>query len=762
MSYTMISAIFHILGIFLAGYTDLSGVIIFSIIGIIVALTRKRANITLALAFFMFTLGTVSYNVAAENRLYNAYPDKYVTITGTITSVPTVSSGEYKFKYILDADELSYLDKSEKINELLYIRTKSFYQYGDVVTLSGFLTELRGGDNQYDTDYSRSFKSKGIYNQITAYEITKADYSNSLSPRYFLGNLKSRIFDTIYSRYAGDTAALYNAILLGDKSHLSDNFTTKLLRTGLWQALYSPYIHITLLCLIVGIFQTSTKKNRALLVLLLLYALFNTGNPNILKASLLIASVLICQLVLGYSNKMQQLAALVLAMTIINPMLCYNRGFILSVASTIILYVFYPAVSGALYKKRIRRNKVLSVISIFITLTLFSFPLSAYLFNGISIYSTIITTLLIPVILLILLSSTVHIPVLYMSASFPALDKFVTHLLEFIRKLPEYIEKIPFHYISSRTPTILEIVTAYFILWLIAQLISGRKRDDIFKAVSAITLSLMFSCTLFSQHPGLEVYFVNVGQGDAAILHTSKNETILIDGGGAAEYTKSDYNVGDRILVPYLVSHGLTNIDYAIVTHFHKDHVEGIISAVKNLRVKNIVMPYSTPDSDYRAELEHLAKKKNIDIIYAEKDGMISLKSGLTLNILSPDSMQKQSDEPNDTAIVIEAKYYEFSGLFTSDSTDIIDSSYPQNIDLLKVAHHGSDSGSSKSDIDYLRPKYAVISVGKDNSYALPDDIVLNNLENVGARILRTDILGDIRFKIQKNGKISYKSLRKE
>jgi len=272
---------------------------------------------------------------------------------------------------------------------------------------------------------------------------------------------------------------------------------------------------------------------------------------------------------------------------------------------------------------------------------------------------------------------------------------------------------------------------------------------------------MLCSC-FFSQSPGLEIYFVNVGQGDAAILHTSVGETILMDGGGASDYQDSNYNVGDKVLVPYMISHGFTDIDYAIVTHFHKDHAEGIISAVNNLTVKNIVMPDSNPQNEYRAILETLAKEKNINIIYAQKDGMISFKSGLKLQFLAPDNIQRLSNEPNDTSIVTQVNYYQFCGLFTGDTTDTADEGYPRYIDLLKVAHHGSDTASSESDINHLCPKYAVISVGKNNSYDLPAEAVLETLENVKANILRTDIMGDIRFKIHKNGKITYKTLRME
>ena len=770
MSYTMIGAISHVIGVYFTKLTGLTDILLVSIIGIcisvIAGIIHKRVNIALIIAMFMLSVGGISYSIASNNRLYETFPDKYVTVTGTIISSPTKSSGEYCNKYILKPQSVSYLGSAVKTHQRLYVRTRVPYNYGDIIEVSGFLTELTGGDNEYDFDYSYSFKSKGIYNQISAMETRKIGEINPYNPKYWIGGIKNFIHQTIFHNYGGEIAAVYNAILLGDKSYFSDSYTVKLLKTGVWQALYSPYIHIILLTLLAGLFHTSKKKNRVLLALLLVYAIFNSGSPNLLKASLLIASVIAYRQFFGYSDKMQQLSLLVLVLTIINPMICYHRGFILSVASTIVLFVFYPAVYELLLqgfrKIHIQSGKPASVLSIAIVLCLFTLPLTAYLFNGTATYSTLIASMLVPVIFLIILLSLVYIPILNLLPSGGFLEPVMDKLLRAVEKLPSRIENIPGHYIEARTPTILQIITAYLIFWLIIQLIKKRKRDEIFKAVSAVALSFLLCACFFGQHPGLEIYFVNVGQGDSAILNTSLGETVLIDGGGAAEYDDSDYNVGNEVLMPYMLSHGFSTVDYAIVTHFHKDHAQGIISAIENLKVKNLVMPDTLAGGEYRLFLEILARKKGVNIIYAQKDGMISLKSGLTIRFLAPDSSQLQSKEPNDTTIVAQVDYYGFCGLFTGDSTDTADSSYPKYIDLLKVAHHGSSSSSSESDINYLCPKYAVISVGKNNSYGLPDDTVLDNLENVNAKILRTDVCGDIRFKINKNGIISYKTLREE
>jgi len=764
MSYTMIGAIFHILGIYLSkqfGLATICAVSIFIMLAHgVVSLFKKRTNVAVFVAFFMLIVGGISYNLAARNTLYEKFPDKYVTVSGTIISNPTKSFDQ--FKYILEPDKVSYLGTTVKTNQRIFVRTKDEFDYGDMVEISGFLTQLTGGNNQYEYDYTQSFKSRGIYNQITAFEAAKTGKNTSLV--LLLGKLKNIIYKGIAKSYPEDIAGIYTAIILGEKDHISNALSAKLLRTGVWQALYSPYIHLTFLLFLVCIFRSQKGRSSATLSLILVYALFNIGKPNVMKASLLLLSITLFRRVFGYSDKMQQLSLLVLVMTLINPMLCYHRGFVLSVSSTVILVVFYPTVNsivGRIFKGKHR--KVTRVISVGITLCLCTFPLSAYLFNGTATYSTVITTMLIPVIILIILVSVVHIPLLCSIGATGFTQDVILRLLNVIKDLPDVVEKIPFHYISSPTPSVLAVITAYLLLFAIARLIDNRKWDDISKALTAASLGFIICIATDAYTNGLEIYFVNVGQGDSAILHTS-GETVLIDGGGVAEYMKEqdDYNVGDQVLVPYLISHGFSEIDYAVISHFHNDHAEGVISAVKHLNVKNIIIPDSSHGSELRNEIESVARSKNIPIIYAEKGDMIMLPSGVRMDVIAPDHIQKNSSDPNDTSVVLKVSYGDFVGLFTGDTTCSAEDGFPKYVDILKVAHHGSEKDNNATDIRYICPDYAVISVGENNTYGHPGKSVIDSLEGVNAHILRTDKLGDIRFKVRKNGRITYETYREE
>jgi len=310
-------------------------------------------------------------------------------------------------------------------------------------------------------------------------------------------------------------------------------------------------------------------------------------------------------------------------------------------------------------------------------------------------------------------------------------------------------------------PMLGEIITFYLLWWAFLRILKFKFKTPKTAVILTVALGIMFSSILTYDYNTLFIYFVNVGQGDGAVLHTSRGETVLIDGGGAADYT-ADYNIGERVYLPYLTSHGFSDIDIAIASHTHKDHVEGIIAAAENLKIKTIVMPYAKEANQYHDQLCQIAQNKGIQVEYLSATDEIIFESGLKITFIAPDNTQLASDDLNDTSLVAHVTYGDFSALFTGDSTDEATDSYPKDVDLLKVAHHGSKTASSKEYLEHTSPEYAVISVGEGNSYNHPSPEVVCRLKSSGAKILRTDKSGDIQFKIKKDGTFTYKTLKGE
>lgn len=238
----------------------------------------------------------------------------------------------------------------------------------------------------------------------------------------------------------------------------------------------------------------------------------------------------------------------------------------------------------------------------------------------------------------------------------------------------------------------------------------------------------------------LHVYFLNVGQGDATLIRTPTGENILIDGG------PKNTVLGElKEILPPLDA----EIALIILTHPHKDHIEGLLSVISRYSVKKILIS-GTYDNKYFIErFLKLAAAKKITVMVAEAKTDFSAGE-VMLDILYP-FVQKlaQEENPHWNNIVARLTYGENEILFTGDAeTDIeeklIATGAPLNADILKVGHHGSLTSTSEAFLQAVTPEYSVIMAGKGNTYHLPNPKTLEHLKQFHSKILRTDKDGRI------------------
>lgn len=762
-SFSMLTIAFYLFGIYFTDAVGFAGAFFLFLTLFLVAAIKSNYRKVLFLAAFAVLLGVVRYGSVCESPVMRQFNDKYINATGVIFSETEKSDGTYSYKHTFLMDTFSYLGVTYKIKQKFILHTHKPFEFGDKVQVSGFLAEIEGINNEFEYDFSAYYKSRGIYGRITAREAEKLGEAFIFSPEFISGKIKSRISPIISRNFTGNRAALLKAILLNDKSDFDKDYKEALLQSGVYRSLYSPFMHISLLFLLAGVFCHSRKTREQLAIILILaYALFFSTAPTALKACAIAVLLIFKKELSGFSNKLDVLSMVVLMLTFFDPMLCFDSGFIISVASTVLMYFSYIPVYGwisAFLARKHLPSQLCAILTMWIILTLGTLPLCAYFGNGISVYSVLYTSLMIPVIGVIIGLSLPTLLVLRLFGKTLQATFLLDLILRIVEKFPLFAQHLPFSFLELKRPAGGEIIMFYLLWWAVLRIISGMLCTKKTKILLSSVAVLFIISILPNFANTLSVSFVNVEQGDGAVLHTTRGETVIIDGGGAPEY-KDSYNIGELIFLPYLISHGFADIDVAILSHPHKDHAEGIIAAAKKLKIDTLVMPDVEPDNPYRKELEELSEKRGFSIEYLAAGDEIRFKSGLNIKFLAPDAAQLRSPNANDASLVAHISFGEFDALFTGDSSDKPDESYPHDVDILKVAHHGSDSSTDLEYVRQIRPKHAIISVGKDNSYGLPDKNVIENLTGIGAKILRTDECGDIRFKVKKNGKITYKTLK--
>ncbi len=273
-----------------------------------------------------------------------------------------------------------------------------------------------------------------------------------------------------------------------------------------------------------------------------------------------------------------------------------------------------------------------------------------------------------------------------------------------------------------------------------------------FVSLSFWHLTANYFFTTQAQNRELIISFLDIGQGDAALIKTPAGHNILIDGGP-----------GTKILEP--LSKELSwydkTIDLMILTHPHSDHVDGLIPVLKRYEVKQILstgVVHSSPT--YLAWLD-LVREQNIPLTIVDREQTIDLGSDCCLQLIYPltNLSGREVTNLNNSSIVARLLYKDTSFLFMGDAEieveqELIQVAVVLKSDVLKAGHHGSDTSSSKEFLDLVRPEFAIISSGIDNSFGHPSRRALKRLERVGASILRTDELGTIR--IMSDGKTCF------
>lgn len=719
----------------------------------------KSVNVVLLITVISFALGAALYKGAYLSEFTDTgkFLGEETVIEGYICDIPYEQYG--MMKYTLNATEIN----NEKVNEKIIVSSEDKYEFGDSVMLVGKLKPIKEQMNENQYNMRNYYKGKGITARITA-DVSQNCLINvkHFSPEYFANSVRSRIVKLVDEYRTDDYGAVLKAVLTGNYHFLSDDMNNILIRTSTRSLFYSSYVHIMLINLCVRMFVPGTRKKYRdvfTAAFLVLYTLINTAHPSFVRGMMFAAAALGAEHILKRVYYPEIIAAAVLVTCAINPLMAFNSGYVMSVAGTVVIKAFYTPLIGKIKVKHCKH--IVHALIMHLIGTVGTIPIAAYYFNSISIYSVIASAVILPVTAVVILVSPIFLLLLNFFGRGYAVGTLMDFASAVMLAVPKITDKFPLSQIFIKSPSLIFITAYGAVVTSAAYLI--RRKPILAKRFAAVGMILLSVCAVgeVMRIGTVEVDFVNVGQGDGAVIHSPLGANIIIDGGGSAEY--SDYNIGERVFVPYLISIGVTEIDAAFVSHYHKDHIQGVIAAAENLKVKNLYMPDSLPDSKLRAELEAAAEKNGTDIHYMERNTKITFNDGLTIDVTVLDSITNLSDNENDTSLLINVSYGEFNCLFTGDMSsfaerNLIAKGKIPEAEVLKISHHGSKTATSEEFFDKVMPVYSVVSVGEDNTYNLPNDDIMKRIAD--SCVFRTDLNGNVRILSDKKGNIRTHTLK--
>ena len=630
--------------------------------------------------------------------------------------VGTIENIEYEDDYY----KLTIKGK-EKVLGNYYSNNKIDIHLGDKVKVSGIISEPTNPTIKNTFNYKKYLNNKDIYHLINIDNIIVISKNK---------NIYYKVKEFVYKRL-NHNKYLYTFIV-GDKFYLSQEIKNSYQENGISHLFAISGMHITLLSnIILKILSTlKVKENKRYLItsiILIFYLLIVGLSPSILRGVLFF-------IVFKYNNlyyfyiKPTNLFILVLCISLlINPKYIFEVSFQYSFLISFTLIYMSEFLSS--------KNYFISLIKTSIISSIVSLPISLYNFYSINVLSVIYNLLFIPLITIIVF------PLSLITFIFPQ----ITPIYNFITDIMENIS-IVLSKIKLGKLVFMKIHPIFYILYLIIIFIVFYfiKKNN-FKYIFILLFILLIHYIYPSTKNDVFINFIDVGQGDSILIHNDKN--ILIDTGGKESSTKEKSIVINKT-IPYLKSLGIKRIDYLILTHGDYDHMGESINLVEKDKVKNVIFNCGEFNN---LEKELITKLNKNKVSYYSCINELDLKNNKLFFLQT-----KEYDNENDNSNVIYTEINNYKFIFTGDASintekEILKDYNLPEIDVLKVGHHGSKTSSSKEFINEIKPKYSIISVGKDNRYGHPNKEALDNLEN--SKIYRTDQDGSIMLKI-KNKKL--------
>lgn len=707
-------------------------------ISIFLYIKRKNATKSLLISFIFlgFILGS---NAMSSTGKYLNLQNKIVTLKGTVSNLKIYDGYA---KYVVEPVN------APKV--LINQYGGDMPTNGDYVSINGVISIPKPARNPGGFDYSIFLKKNGIeaVMSIQGYEVNIIGKS-SLNPfQKIVQALRERIEKNYINSMPEQDAKFIISIILGNNV-LDDDILNQFRTIGISHIISVSGMHVAVIIgfimFILGLIKIKRYKVPIVTAIIVFYAILTGGMPPVVRSVIMASTALIGSAVGRNNNPVNSISFAAFVILIANPLMLYDIGFQLSFISTLAILYFYKPVKERLSELN---SKLRDLIAVTIAAQIGTIPLTMYYFHSISVVSILSNIIIVPItdicVILGFLSAILGLIL-------PALALIINYanipVVEIILYITKLINSIPYASINTVIPP-LYIIVLYYAILIIA--FSGIDKKLKLRLTFAVLL-IVALISIYNYVPkNLEVTFLDVGQGDSTFIRTPNRKALLIDGGGKPAISGSSFDVGHDIVLPFLYYKGVLKLDGIFISHTDTDHIGGILSLIKEIKVDKIFIGEQKVTDDNFKALMKIAALKNIPVVFLSRGDEIKVDN-VVFDVLSPGEFIEENPI-NNNALVFKVVYKNAEFLFTGDIEKEAEEKLGKSdisSDVLKVAHHGSNTSSTRDFINKVKPKICVIQVGKNN-YGQPDADVLKYLNSV-SKVYRTDEDGAIIIKTDGN-----------
>ena len=752
----------------------------------------KATFIPFCILFFM--LGVMRYQAVdnlSSNDIYN-FAGSEVKVTGTIREQPRIrlnADDTYSVLYTVDIETITKSQEEIAVTGGLNINARYKSQNSVPAALIGYKISTYGTirkpinyNNPGQLDIVTMLKSNGITASLSAGKMgVEIEYIEGTLWTKFLRKMaaiREHYKDSMRQVMSNEDAAAIFAMLFGGYEGLKPELTDSFVTTGIVHILSVSGSHMSLLaattawiCNFFG-WRRWIKISIGLIVILTYTVLSGFIFPVIRSAFMGFLVFFATSSGKYDSSSRRSLTIIAMFILLYSPLALFHISFQLSFLATAGLIYLSPQIiefltKGAdlkikLYEKvfnpRLKLSYFLSTsFACTVSALLFSQPIIAWYFNQLSISSLLANLIVIPILELIIIFG-LFAGILGLIVPPLAKIVFLIDSLMFgtAYELNKMIAALPMSNVYFPTINFAWSAIYYVVILFVIQKQKVKEsiinwcRDNI-KIVQSICALIILVITFnvgiyITKPPEMQVHFIDVHQGDSALVITPHGHAMMFDTGGVREHT---FDIGGRVDVPYLHHYGITKLDYIFLTHAHEDHAAGAGSIVKMVEVDNIITA-NEPKSDYAASMAISEVSPKLDNLRSAKEGEVYDIDGVKVEVLFAPKMAGVATG-NEVSNVYKVTFGNVSFLFTGDlikenEAVILREHKDIKSTVLKVGHHGSKTSSSNEFVEAVNPLYAIFCVGANNTFGHPRPEVVELMEEVGAKIYRTDKNGAIVF----------------
>ena len=761
----LVTAGIYILALYsaLSGHTLLFSVLItFAFAAFLIKDYFKPKYILIWILIFYFGIYNTTSRLKDTDELLNLAPVNSV-ISGQILSIPQ-DKGKDKISFFFKVNKIEYDGNVREFDNekvLVTLNTNEKLKIYDYYKIKGRLSVPFKAGNPSQFDYGNYLRNFNVYAVFYGAKGAEPVFLNSdLSARekvlQWINDYREKII-SIHSNYlTSPNLEILGGIVFGDDAvSPPENIKQSFINSGLLHILAASGMNVAFIFSFFFFFLSALKVNykvniSAGIVMVIVYSLMTGLGASVVRATFMLVFVLIGKLIDRDAHSISLLAFVAFLMLLYNPMYINDVGFQLSFIVTFGLLIMTPFLMRG---KNKFVNWVIGTVSIPIIAQLWVMPIQIFYFNNISLYSVFANIMSVPILSVISFGGFVSSLIATITPPFicRCFDFVLNPMLTLLVNISDFWGKLPNAAIQTTHPSVFQIILYYAVLLLITALMDKNIRENYLKpiklALPVLMLVLCLSQISFPNH-NLEITAFDVGNADAFLIKTPDNKYLMID------TAKSGYNGGKSqakmLILKYLMDRGIKNIDTIIVTHFDNDHCGGAVDLMEGVSVKNLYVNSLNHDSNAAKQIYKRANLRGVKLILAENNQTVIDKDGLVIR-------NYICNEPgvgdNESSVLTLLHYKNFSMLFTGDSgvdTFMKLKNYlPQNITVLKVGHHGANGVVNREMLEYLNPRYALISTGI-NKFGHPTIYTVAMLRD--RTILRTDINNSIRFVVNDKG----------